>query len=226
MDVDEMRLAVARRAAQLVEPGMTLGLGTGRTAALLVKEVAERVRAGMAIVGVATSETTAELARASGIRLASLDEVPRLDLYIDGADEFDPALDLVKGLGGALLREKLVACAAERFVAIVDEEKRVRSLGERAPVPVEVVPFGWTHTRARLARLGVVPTLRQRDGRPVTTDGGNWILDCRLTGPIAAPVLAAQIKQTVGVVEHGLFLGIAERVLVGTAHGVEELRRA
>jgi ribose 5-phosphate isomerase A len=225
MNVDEMRLAVAQRAAALVEPGMVVGLGTGRTAALMVRRIGERVRAGLAIRGVPTSEATAKLAREEGIPLAALDEVEAIDLCIDGADEFDPRLDLVKGLGGALLREKLVAAAARRFVVIVDEEKRVAYLGEKAPIPVEVVPFGWTHTRARLGRLGLAPTLREREGKPVTTDGGNWLLDCRLLLSIDPRILAAQIDATTGVVEHGLFLGMAERVLVGGPSGVEEIAR-
>jgi len=217
-----MRRAVAERAAAMVRPGMRVGLGTGRTAALVVAELARRK---VDVVGVATSEATARQAREGGIALASLDEVSRLDLCIDGADEFDPALDLIKGLGGALLREKLVALAAARFVCVVDDEKRVARLGERAPLPVEVVPFGWTHTRARLQALGLDPSLRETNGKPLLTDGGNLILDCRWRMSIDHAQLAAQVKATVGVVEHGFFLGVAETVLVGTANGVEELRR-
>ncbi len=221
-EIDGMRRAVAERAAALVQPGMKVGLGTGRTAALVVRAIAARTKE---IVGVATSEATAALARELGVPLASLDEVRRLDLCIDGADEFDPALDLIKGLGGALLREKLVAEAAERFVVIVDEQKRVARLGEKAPLPVEVVPFGVTHTREKLAALGLAPTLRTDGTQPVRTDGGNVILDCRWTTSIDARTLAAQVKATTGVVEHGFFLGMADTVLVGTPSGVEELRR-
>lgn len=222
LDVDGMRRAVAERAAALVEPGMKVGLGTGRTAALVVRAIAARTKS---IVGVATSEATAKLATELGLPLAALDEVRRLDLCIDGADEFDPALDVIKGLGGALLREKLVARAADRFVVIVDEEKRVSRLGEKAPLPVEVVPFGWTHTRDRLAALGLVPTLRERDGAPVVTDGGHYLLDCRWRISIDHAALGAEVKATTGVVDHGFFLGMAETVLVGTPAGVEELRR-
>jgi len=225
MNVDEMRHAVAAKAAALVEPGMRVGLGTGRTAALVVAEIAARVKGGLAITAVATSEATAKQAREGGIRLVELDELEALDLCIDGADEFDPQLDLIKGLGGALLREKLVARAASRFVVIVDEEKRVRHLGEKAPLPVEVVPFGWRHTRARLAALGLDPVLREKAGAPVVTDGGHWLLDCRLLVSIDPRVLASQVKAVTGVVDHGLFLGMASVVLVGTATGVEELRR-
>jgi ribose 5-phosphate isomerase A len=225
MNVDEMRRAVAERAAALVQPGMRVGLGTGRTAALVVAEIAARVRDGLPLTAVATSEATARQAREGGIRLLELDEVDALDLCIDGADEFDPQLDLIKGLGGALLREKLVARAARRFVVIVDEEKRVRHLGEKAPLPVEVVPFGWRHTRRRLAALGVEPTLREREGKPVVTDGGHYLLDCRLLLSIDARVLGEQIKATTGVVDHGLFLDMADTILVGTSHGVEEIRR-
>ncbi|MSP60383.1 MAG: ribose-5-phosphate isomerase RpiA [Myxococcales bacterium] len=222
MNVEEMRRAVAERAASLVDPGMTVGLGTGRTAALVVRAIAART---LAITGVATSEATAKLAGELGIPLATLDTVRRLDLCIDGADEFDPRLDLIKGLGGALLREKLVAQAAARLVIIVDEEKRVTRLGERSPLPVEVVPFGWTHTRDRLTALGVIPSLRVRDNQPVLTDGGNLLLDCRLALSIDARLLGAEIKALTGVVDHGLFLGMADTVLVGTPSGVEELRR-
>jgi ribose 5-phosphate isomerase A len=225
MTVEEMRRAVAERAAALVEPGMKVGLGTGRTAAKVVEVIADRVRGGMDITAVATSEATAKQARDGGIRLVELDDLQHLDLCIDGADEFDPSLDLIKGLGGALLREKLVAQSAARFVVIVDEEKRVSRLGEKAPLPVEVVPFGWTHTRARLTALGLQPTLRERDGKPYRTDGGNFILDCRWRMSIESRILAAQVKATTGVVDHGLFLGMAEMVLVGTTAGVEELRR-
>ena len=226
MTVEEMRQAVAERAAALVETKMVVGLGTGRTASLVVRSIGARVQAGMAILGVPTSEATAKLARECGIPLSGLDDVARLDLCIDGADEFDPGLNLIKGLGGALLREKLTASAAARFVVIVDEEKRVAHLGEKAPVPVEVVPFGWTHTAARLSGLGVTPVRRERASQPVLTDGGNFLLDCRLPRSFDPRKLAEQMKATVGVVEHGFFLEMASTVLVGTASGIEELHRA
>jgi len=226
MTVEEMRKAVAERAAALVEAKMVVGLGTGRTAALVVRALGERVRAGLSIVGVPTSDATAKLAREWGIPLSSLDDVARLDLCIDGADEFDPELNLIKGLGGALLREKLTASAAARFVVIVDQEKRVAHLGEKAPLPVEVVPFGWTHTAARLSDLGVTPVRRERASQPVLTDGGNLLLDCRLPRSFDPRKLAERVKATVGVVEHGFFLEMASTVFVGTVSGVEELHRA
>ena len=219
-----MRRAVAERAAGLVEAGMVVGLGTGRTAALVVEAIGRRVSAGLAIVAVATSERTADQARALHIRLVELDEVARLDLCIDGADEVDPRLDLVKGLGGALLREKLVACAADRLVIVVDDEKRVARLGDKAPLPVEVVPFGWRHTQQRLRALGLDPVLRERDGRPLLTDGGHYLLDCGMRAVLDARALGIAVKATVGVVEHGLFLRMASQVFVGTESEVLELR--
>lgn len=220
-----MRLAVAARAAALVEPGMRVGLGTGRTAALVVEAIGRRVAAGMAITAVATSERTAAQARRLRIPLVDLDEVDHLDLCIDGADEVDPRLDLTKGLGGALLREKLVACAATEFVIVVDEEKLVAQLGEKAPLPVEVVPFGWRHTRERLRRLGLDPVRREQDGAPTMTDGGHYLLDCAWRLSIDPRALGAAVKAIPGVVEHGLFLDLATRVLVGSRRGVEERRR-
>ena len=219
-----MRRDVAKSAAALVESGMRVGLGTGRTAALFVDELGRRAREeGLKLITVATSLRTATQARDLGLPLCELDEVDELDLCVDGADEVAPSLDLVKGLGGALLREKLVASAARRLVIVIDGEKRVQYLGERAPIPVEVVPFGWTHTAQRLGRLGLAPTLREgRDG-PVITDGGHYLLDCRLLLSIDPRLLGAQIKGTLGVVEHGLFLGLTSQVLVGTPAGVELL---
>ena len=219
-----LKRRAAEQAAELVREGMAVGLGTGTTAALLVEALIARVGRGLRFVGVPTSEAIARQAAAGGIALGTLDDYPRLDLVIDGADEVDPRLDLIKGLGGALLREKLVASAAAHLVIIVDGGKLVARLGERAPIPVEVVPFGWTGTRARLERLGAQATLRGGT-EPFVTDGGHYVLDCRFAALDDPATVAARIKALTGVVEHGLFLGMAGTVLVGEEGGVRTLRR-
>lgn len=208
------RLAVA--AADLVQPGMFVGLGTGSTADAVIRELGRRVADGLAFIGVATSARTESLARELGIPLTKLDAVEHLDLGIDGADEIDPALNAIKGRGGALLMEKLVALACEHFVLVASSEKSVAVLGARMPLPVEIVPFGWPRTAARLSDLGIEPSLRLAgDGSalPFRTDNGGYILDCE-TGPIADALrLASDVKAITGVVDHGLFLGIASAAM-------------
>lgn len=209
--------AAAEAAAALVEDGMVVGLGSGTTAALAVEAIGRR---GPRIVGVATSEKTAALARGLGIALTTLAERPRIDLTIDGADEVEVGtLHLVKGLGGALLREKLVACATDRLVIVADESKVVQRV--KGPVPVEVVPFAWESTAARLRAIGAVPTLREG----FVTDGGHYILDCRWAEMETAAELAGRLDGVVGVVEHGLFTGMAAEAIVGGREGVRVLRR-
>lgn len=226
---DEARLAsLAAAAADEVRAGMTLGLGTGATAEAALRELGRRVAAGLAIRGVATSERTADLARKLAIPLVTLDEVERLDLGIDGADEIDPRLDVVKGRGGALLHEKLVALACDDYVIVAASEKLVPKLGSRVPIPVEVVPFGWRQTADRLRRIGFGPRLRTTldsgEGSagatiPFVSDGGHLLLDCAI-GAIANPRgLATATKATAGVVDHGLFLGVARRALVVDPNG-------
>jgi len=214
---DQERLQIlAEAAAGLVTPGMSVGLGTGSTAAAVVRALGKRVADGLDFVGVATSHETEVLALELGIRLTTLDAVDHLDLGLDGADEIDPYLNAIKGRGGALLIEKLVALLCERFILVASTEKNVESLGERMPLPVEVVSFGWPGTASRLAALGIEPQLRQSPGEgalPFTTDNRGYILDCR-TGPIADPAeMGAAIKSITGVVDHGLFLGIASAAL-------------
>ena len=219
---DAARLAaLARRAADEVRDGMILCLGTGSTAAAVVREIGARVAHGLRITGVPTSEKTAALARDLNIPLLTLDDVDRLDLGIDGADEIDPNLDLIKGAGGALLHEKLVGLACDRYLIVAASEKLVPQLGMRMRLPVEVIPLGWRQTAARLEALGLHPTLRAPDGdaAPFVTDGGHYILDCA-PAPIAdAPLLASRIKATSGVVEHGLFIGMADRALTVDGKG-------
>jgi ribose 5-phosphate isomerase A len=220
---DPAKRLAAERALTLVEPGMTLGLGTGSTAAIFVELLGARVAAGLAVRGVPTSERTRAQAAALGIPLVGFDQVDTLDLAVDGADEVDPALRLIKGGGGALLHEKVVAAAARRFVVIVDEAKRVATLGA-FPLPVEVLRFGWERVQRALVARGARAERRARaDGAPFVTDSGNYIVDARF-GAIADPEgLAAWLDATVGVVEHGLFIGMTERVIVGGAAGVVEL---
>ena len=221
----ELEKQIAARASlRYVEPGQVIGLGTGTTAAFVLHALAERVRAGLAIRGVPTSVRTRELATELGIPLTTLDDVPELDLTIDGADEIDDGLCLVKGGGGALLREKIVASASRQLVIVADASKRVAVLGT-APLPVEVVPFGQAVVARRIAALGASVELR-RDarGEPFVTDEGHHLLDCRF-GAIADPAaLARTLSDLPGVVEHGLFVAMASHVLVATGSDVMELR--
>lgn len=220
MSAQREKEAAAEYAANLARDGMIVGLGTGTTAALVVRALGRRVADGLRITGVPTSDATGSLARSLHIPLATLDEHTALDMVLDGADEVDPRLNLIKGRGGALLREKLVALAGRQFVVVVDESKLVPKLDNRAPIPVEVVRFGWVATKGRLEALGLAAELRGGDN-PYVTDGGNVILDCQ-GGPslsLADPALARAIKLQPGVVEHGLFLEMATAVVVGRADG-------
>ena len=222
MTQDEAKALVAKRAVGLVEEGMAVGLGTGTTATLFIHALAARVREGLDIRCVASSDASHQLAASLGMRVTTLAELPHLDLYIDGADEVGPGLALIKGGGGALLREKIVASAAERFLVVVDSTKVVARLG-RFPLPVEVVKMALPLVEPRLATLGLNPIQRRRADGPYLTDEGNYILDCAC-GAIADPEqTAAAIRQIVGVVEHGLFLGMGWRALVGGDQGVAEL---
>lgn len=221
---EDLKRKAAEAALEYVKPGMALGLGTGSTARHFLSAVARLVADGMDLRGVPTSLATAEAAKQLGIPLTSLEERPRLDLCVDGADEVDPKLDLIKGLGGALFREKIVAAASDEFIVIVDESKPVPRLGTKAPVPVEVHPFGWRIASGALEALGAEVSLRRRDGDAFRTDNGNHILDARF-GPIKGPAkLAGQIGNIPGVVGHGLFLGMADVVLVASPKGVRTMR--
>jgi ribose 5-phosphate isomerase A len=225
-DLDIYKQQAAEHALQYVQSGMGLGLGTGSTAKHVLRGLAARLRDGRLrdVVGVPTSVEIATLARELGISLVTLAERPRLDLALDGADEIDPALNAIKGLGGALLREKIVAASADRFILVGDETKLVPQLGMRAPLPVEVIRFGLPLCERRLAALGCVPTLRRAaGGDPFCTDEGNAILDCRFETIDDAPALAAAISAIPGVVEHGLFLHMAEWAVVGGLGGVRTI---
>ena len=229
--IDKAKFVAARRAAELVEDGMRVGLGTGSTAAWLVRCLGEMVREdGLKFRGVPTSTRTAELAREVGIEVISLDEAGWLDLTIDGADEFDSELNLIKGGGGALLQEKIVATASDEMIVIADAAKHVETLGA-FPLPVEVIPFGWTASQALLEEalvtmdvLGRKTTLRMNGERPYLTDENNYILDLHLSRIGNARQLAMLVNQIPGVVENGLFIDICDRVIIGYGDGRVETR--
>jgi ribose 5-phosphate isomerase A len=220
---DSARTAAATAAADLVEPGMTIGLGSGRAVWKLVELLGQRVGEGGDLAGLraaTASSRTDELARSLGIEVIELDGTVELDLALDGADEADPQLRLLKGGGGALLREKIVISAARRFVVVAETPKKVERLGEHFRLPVEVVRFAWRDTRRRLG--AVLPDSLQRlrdDGEPYLTDEGHFILDCALPGDIDLDALGPRLKHVPGVVEHGLFIGMAERALLGRPDG-------
>jgi len=210
------KIDAAEKSLELVRPGMVIGLGSGTTSAEMVRLLGARVRAGLDVRGVPSSEGTATLARAAGIPLLTLADVTGLDLTIDGADEVDPQGRLIKGRGGALLREKVLAAAARRLVIMIDARKEVTTLGAHAPLPVEVTPFAVPFVARKLAAWGAnVMTRASATGAPYVTDGANHILDCRF-GPIADPdALGERLDRLVGVVEHGLFLGFSPTIIVG-----------
>ncbi len=221
-DVARAKELAGKRAAEFVEDGMTVGLGTGSTAYWVIQSLASRVSQGLRLRGLPTSEQTAQLARKVGIPLVTFADVHSLDLDIDGADEMDDHLQLIKGGGGALMREKLVAVAARKFIVVVDSSKRVSVLG-KFPLPVEVVPFAWQTTARRVEHCGCRPHLREQDGTPFVTDNGNYVLDC-FCGDIADPMgLHQQLKLLPGVVETGLFVNMATEAVVSDGIKVEVL---
>jgi ribose 5-phosphate isomerase A len=224
---DPARDAAAAAALDRIEPGMTIGLGSGRAVWRTMELARERFAGGPPLRAAFASDRSAALGRDLGIEAVELDGETRLDVAIDGADEVDPDLGLVKGGGAALLREKLVVCAAERFVVVAEVGKRVERLGQEFRLPVEVVRFAWPDTRARVRELVPEAELRTGDdGAAVVTDEGHHLLDCRLPAEGDVHELAARLKATVGVVEHGLFLGMADEVLLGRPDGgVEVLAR-
>ncbi|MEA2420202.1 MAG: ribose 5-phosphate isomerase [Thermoleophilaceae bacterium] len=222
--MSEARTAAAAAAVELVEPGMTIGLGSGRAVWKVVELLAASGRPVRAAVA---SSRTEELARAAGFELVALDGTVELDLALDGADEVDPQLRLIKGGGGALLREKIVISAARRFVVVAEASKRVTRLGEHFRLPVEVVHFGWRDTQRRLGAL--LPDAERRlrdDGEAYVTDEGHLILDCALPADADVDSLGVAVKQVPGVVEHGLFIGMAERALLGADDGSVEVLEA
>jgi ribose 5-phosphate isomerase A len=218
----EAKALAGKRAAELVEDGMAVGLGTGSTATLFIKSLGERVQQGLKIRCVASSDASHNLALSLGMKVTTLSELPELDLYIDGADEVGPRLALIKGGGGALLREKIIASAARKFVVVADSTKVVEMLG-RFPLPVEVIQMALPLVQRKLENLGLNPAVRLRYGAEYRTDEGNFILDCAC-GEIPDPEkTAAEIRGIVGVVEHGLFLNMASVALIAGDGGVQEL---
>lgn len=232
MNTDAYKRAAAARAAELVRPGMRLGLGTGSTAKYFVELVGARVRAGLDVIAVPTSEATLADARRCGIALSTLDDTPQLDLTVDGADEIAPDLSLIKGGGGALLREKIVAAASARMIVIADESKCVDALG-RFPLPIEVVPFGVAAIQRSIEaaikhvqKPGTLMIRQVKNGHPFVTDGGHWIIDAGL-GRIDDPAtLAHALAGVPGVVEHGLFIGLARTAIIGGPNGVTVIEKS
>jgi ribose 5-phosphate isomerase A len=224
---DRLKQVAADWSAEQLRDGMIVGLGSGSTAAMAVDAIGKRVKDGLRIVGIPTSEQTAEQAERLGIPLATLGEYQDIDIAVDGADEVElGTLHLIKGGGGNQLREKIVASASKQFLVIVDQSKLVNRLGEKFKVPVEVAQFGWQATARALERLSGHPGLRKtKTGEPFVTDGGNYILDCAF-GPISSPAeLAKELDSVVGVLEHGLFIGMAGQVAIGAPEGVRLLSR-
>lgn len=228
MDVIELKRQAAEKAVEWVQSGMVVGLGTGSTAVWAVRHLGALLQTGALtdIVGIPTSQRTAEEAQRVGIPLTTLDDHPQIDITIDGADEVSPILDLIKGGGGALLREKIVAQASKRLFIIVDESKLSAHLGTKWPVPVEVVPFGWTSQLAYLQSLGATVTLRRNDDdTPYITDNHNLILDCDF-GQIQDPAaLAAILNQRTGIVEHGLFIQMTTDLIMASLSAIEHRQR-
>jgi ribose 5-phosphate isomerase A len=231
MAADDLKRQAAAQALSYVRDGMKLGLGTGSTAKHFVELLGEKVRSGLRVIGVPTSEATRSDAQRCGIALSTLDELDRLDLTVDGADEVDPHLNLIKGGGGALLREKIVASSSDRMIVIADESKWVETLG-RFPLPIEVIPFGMAATRraieGALAANGVSGGLLIRngkDGHAFVTDGGHWIVDAHLGAIPDAAALATSLVAIPGVVEHGLFIGLATTALLAGPTGIRTIER-
>ncbi|MBV9689423.1 MAG: ribose-5-phosphate isomerase RpiA [Ktedonobacteraceae bacterium] len=222
MAYDAWKQLAAAAAVKLVQDGMVVGLGTGSTATFMVHALAQRIQEGLHIVGaVASSQASKDLAAQLGIPLTDLDSHPELDLYIDGADEIDPQLRLLKGGGGALLREKILATSAKRFVVIADNSKRVLQLGQNFPVPVEIVPFALAPVRKRLEALEAVVSVRKRGDGTFITENGNIILDCAFPNAVANPEeMDARMHSIVGVIETGFFLHLAQQVIIGGPDGV------
>lgn len=231
MNVENQKRAAAARALEFVRPGMRLGLGTGSTAKHFVDLLGERVRGGLDVVAVPTSEATRAQALDCGIRLTTLDETPALDLTVDGADEIGPELALIKGGGGALLREKIVAAASERMIVIADAGKWVETLG-RFPLPIEIAPFGYGATEKAIHKAigglqppGSLPLRRDKAGHAFVTDGGHWIIDADLRRIESPRALAQALAAVPGVMEHGLFIGLAQMAILAGPDGVRIVER-
>jgi len=221
----DLKEAAAREALGFVKDGMVVGLGSGSTASIFIKLLGERVKQGMKVIGIPTSRESEELGRSVGIMIGELRDNPVVDLTVDGADEVDPGLNLIKGLGGALVREKIVAYATEFEIIVVDDSKIVEYLGQKAPLPVEIVKFAHEATVNRLRDIGCQPKLRMKDGQMFVTDNGNYIADCRFERIDSPQSLEAEINMVPGVVDNGLFVGLADKVIVASKDGIRTMER-
>ena len=226
VDRDDMKKLAAEKAAEYIEDGMVLGLGTGTTLEYLIPKIGKLVAEGMDIVGIPTSRRTKNLAEEYNIPLSTLTEHPEVDLTIDGADEVDPSLNLIKGGGGALTKEKIVAFSSKREIIIVDETKLVQHLGMSFPLPVEVIPFGWYPTKLAIEKaLPCTAELRRENDNPYTSDNMNYLLDCEFKVIDDPREVDTQLRSIPGVVETGLFIDLADMVIVGTREGIKTLER-
>jgi len=224
-EIEAARRMAAEKAAEMVREGMIVGLGTGRTASIAIERIGELVSGGLRIIGIPSSEETARLARRVGIPLSSLDEYDSVDLTIDGADEVDPQLNVIKGRGGALLREKILAYASREEVIVVDRQKLVRKLGERESLPVEILRFGYRSTVRSLEEIGLNPVIRQTNEGNYITDNGNYIADCK-TGYIEKPeLLSSKINSIPGVADNGLFIGLVSTLISSDGRKVSVQKR-
>lgn len=224
-DLNLKQLA-GEKAAEYVSDGMVVGLGTGSTTYYAIKKIGAILEEGLEIIGIPTSKQTERIARECRIPLSSLLEHPVIDVTIDGADEVDPNLDLIKGMGGALLREKIVANASKKEIIVIDPSKLVDKLGTKSPLPVEVSTFGWSKCKVELEGLGGKPVLRLRDNEPFLTDNSNFVIDCRFEGIEDPTWLESNINNILGVMENGLFLSLANLIIIGTESGVKFLERS
>jgi ribose 5-phosphate isomerase A len=221
----DLKEKAAREAVGYVNDGMVVGLGSGSTASIAIRILGERVKDGMRIVGIPTSTESENLGKAVGIKIGELRDYPIVNLTIDGADEVDPDLNLIKGLGGALVREKIVASATEMEIIVVDDSKLVDYLGQKTPLPVEIVKFAHDATVRRLREFGCEPKLRAKDGQLFVTDNGNYIADCRFKRIDDPRTLEAELNLVPGVVDNGLFVGMADRVIVSSKDGIRKLEK-
>jgi ribose 5-phosphate isomerase A len=223
--MDELKRQAAIAALETIKSGMIVGLGSGSTASLFIRELGARVQEGLRVQGIPSSEESRRLAEEVGVPLTTLVEQPRIDVTVDGADEVSESLDLTKGLGGALVREKIVAHASNRMIVVVDESKLVDKLGRKSPIPVEVIPFAAVLVQAQLKRWGGEAQPRERNGKVFISDNGNWILDWWY-GPVDQPaVLEKQLKALTGVVDSGIFANVANLVIAATSTGIRKLQR-
>lgn len=221
--VVDLKEAAAKEAVKHVKDGMVVGLGSGSTASIAIRLLGDKVKEGWKLVGIPTSSESETLGRSVGITIGELKDYPEVDLTIDGADEVDPELDLIKGLGGALVREKIVASATKTEIIIVDESKLVGYLGQKCPLPIEIVKFASESTMRRLQKFGCVPTLREKNGLVFITDNGNLIADCRFKRIDNPAKMESDLNLVPGVVDNGLFVGLADKVIVASKGGVRTI---